>query len=141
MDSARAELGAGEQHVGDLLLSIEHDLYVAMAELATDDRNRDKLTPESSLVTNEMVTRLESAIDAALSTFSEFHDFLAPGASRSSAALDVARTVVRRAERTAVDVAAPGSHVVPYLNRLSDLLWCLARSLEDDPKLAKDLEA
>ena len=50
-----------------------------------------------------------------------------PGQNRVSAQLDVARTVARRAERDAIAAAVPGSAVVPYLNRLSDLLWTLAR--------------
>ena len=58
-------------------------------------------------------------------------EFVVPGQSRASAALDLARTVVRRAERNAVALGiGDGSHVVPYLNRLSDLCWLLARSCE-----------
>ena len=54
-------------------------------------------------------------------------DFTIPGENRVSAALDVARAVVRRAERLAVAEPQEGSFVVPYLNRLSDLLWAMAR--------------
>jgi cob(I)alamin adenosyltransferase len=62
-----------------------------------------------------------------------------PGATRASAALDVARTVVRRAEREVIGVAVDGSFAVPYLNRLSDLLWALARWQDgEDHLLAKD---
>ncbi|MER3452707.1 MAG: ATP:cob(I)alamin adenosyltransferase, partial [Acidimicrobiia bacterium] len=64
--------------------------------------------------------------------------FVIPGQDRVSAALDVARTVVRRAERRALAVAVEGSHVVPYLNRLSDLLWTMARWQEGEPLLARD---
>ena len=59
-------------------------------------------------------------------------EFVVPGQDRASALLDVARTVVRRSERAAAAVAADGSHVVPYLNRLSTLLWTLARWVEGD---------
>lgn len=55
-----------------------------------------------------------------------------PGQSRTGALLDVARTVVRRAERQSVGTAAPGSLAVPYLNRLSDLLWTMARWQEGE---------
>jgi cob(I)alamin adenosyltransferase len=62
-----------------------------------------------------------------------------PGGTRISALLEVARTVVRRAERAAVAVAEPGSSVLPYLNRLSSLLWALARWQEGEHhRLAKD---
>ena len=54
-------------------------------------------------------------------------DFVVPGANRVAAALDLARTVVRRAERLAVADPVEGSYVVAYLNRLSDLLWAMAR--------------
>jgi cob(I)alamin adenosyltransferase len=63
-------------------------------------------------------------------------EFVIPGQSRVSALLDVARTVVRRAERMALPVAPEGSHVVPYLNRLSSLLWAMARWQEGTPLLS-----
>ncbi len=64
-------------------------------------------------------------------------EFVVPGQSVESAALDVARTVVRRAERLAVAIELEGSHVVPYLNRLSDVCWLLARSLESEHLTAR----
>ena len=54
-------------------------------------------------------------------------DFTIPGENRVAAALDLARTIVRRAERLAVAEPPDGSYVVEYLNRLSDLLWAMAR--------------
>ncbi len=57
-------------------------------------------------------------------------DFTVPGENRLAAALDLARTVVRRAERLAVSEPTEGSFVIAYLNRLSDLLWAMARWLE-----------
>jgi cob(I)alamin adenosyltransferase len=66
-------------------------------------------------------------------------DFVLPGETRTSALLEVARTVVRRAERAAVGVAEEASSVLPYLNRLSSLLWALARWQEGEHhRLAKD---
>jgi cob(I)alamin adenosyltransferase len=62
-------------------------------------------------------------------------DFVVPGATRVSAALDLARTVVRRAERLAVTEPVEGSLVGRYLNRLSDLLWAMARWTEGDVHL------
>jgi cob(I)alamin adenosyltransferase len=62
-------------------------------------------------------------------------EFVVPGANRASAALDLARTVVRRAERLAVSAPVPDSLVATYLNRLSDLLWAMARFAEGDEHL------
>jgi cob(I)alamin adenosyltransferase len=116
--------------LAELLLAIGRDLYVLMAELATAPANRSKLVAGSSLVTPEMVAALEPRIDAALEGFEHPKEFVVPGGEIVAAHLDVARCVVRRAERATLAVAAEGSSVVPYLNRLSDLLWALARVRE-----------
>jgi cob(I)alamin adenosyltransferase len=137
---ARAEARATE-HDGELerlLVRLERDLWVLMAELATDPANRSKLTPGQSLVTAEMVNDLEPLIDDVSTRFDPPKEFVIPGGTRVAAMLDVARTVVRRAEREALQAAADGSFVVPYLNRLSDLLWTLARWQEGQSLLAKE---
>ena len=121
---ARAEADA---ELGDVLVHLERDLWVLMAELATDPSNRDRLDPGSSLVTAEMVRALEERIDDVSDRFDPPTEFVVPGGNRVAALLDVARTVARRAERDALAAAVPGSEVGPYLNRLSDLLWTLAR--------------
>ena len=128
---ARAEAGAGvgadPQELDAILIGLERDLWVLMAELATDAANRLKLTAGASLVTGEMVTALEHRIDELSSRFELPKEFVVPGQNRVAASLDVARTVVRRAERSALAAAVDGSLVVTYLNRLSDLLWTMAR--------------
>lgn len=130
---ARAEArAAGRDELDALLVRLERDLWVLMAELATEDAHRDRLVPGTSLVTAEMVAGLEPLIDELSSRFEPPGGFVVPGQDRVSAAVDVARTVVRRAERRAVAVAAEGSFVVPYLNRLSDLLWTIARWQEGE---------
>jgi cob(I)alamin adenosyltransferase len=135
---ARAEAEAGSE-LDAILVGVCHDLYVCMAELATLPENRSKLEAGRSLVTAHMVAALEPRIDDAMGRFAMPTDFVIPGGTRSSAALDVARTVVRRAERESISVAVEGSHVVPYLNRLSDLLWALARWQDGaDHLLAKE---
>jgi cob(I)alamin adenosyltransferase len=101
-----------------------------MAEVATLPENRHKLAAGTSLVTTEMVTRLENEIDRLSAEIEMPTEFVVPGENQLSAALDVARTVVRRAERVAVGYPLDGSLVVPYLNRLSDLVWTLARWAE-----------
>jgi cob(I)alamin adenosyltransferase len=136
VDEAQASLGvvrAGAEpgsELDEILIGVERDLYMLMAELATAPANRRKLRPGVSLVTPEMVVALEDRIDAITPRFPPLTDFVIPGHDPVSASLDVARTVVRRAEREALSAAAAGSQVVPYLNRLSDLLWALARCQE-----------
>lgn len=133
----RAEAVPGSE-LDDLLVTVERDLWVLMAEVATDTANRRKLTPGRSLVTQEMVSSLEASIDDLTERFDMPDEFVVPGQNRVSALLDVARTVVRRAERL-LSVAPPeeGSQVVPYLNRLSDLLWTMARWQEGEHLLAR----
>ena len=118
-----------------LLVGLERDLYVLMAELATAPDNRPKLRPGTSLVTEAMVAALEDRIDDLTGRFPPLTDFVIPGHDPVSAGLDVARTVVRRAERDALGAAAPGSLVVQYLNRLSDLVWTMARWQEHGESL------
>ncbi len=135
---ARSEVNPGSELDG-MLIRLERDLYVLMAELATSPEHRHKLTPGSQLVTTEMVTALEPLIDDLLTRFEMPTEFILPGGSRVSALLDVARTVIRRAEREALAVVVPGSHAVAYLNRLSDLVWAMARMCEDAHLRARDL--
>lgn len=123
---ARAEAEAGGE-LDEVLVAICRGLYVAMSELATLPENRRKLTPGKTMVTAEMVSEVEDLIDRTSEKFSVSAEFVIPGGNRVSAALDFARAVVRRAERSAIPIAEPESHVVPYLNRLSDLAWSLAR--------------
>jgi cob(I)alamin adenosyltransferase len=122
----RAECERGSE-IDSMLVALERDLWVLMAELATDPANRSKLTAGKNLVTDDMVTALEASIDDLSARFDPPTEFVVPGETRVAALLDVARTVVRRAEREALAVATDGSCAVPYLNRLSDLLWTMAR--------------
>ncbi|MCZ7529150.1 MAG: cob(I)yrinic acid a,c-diamide adenosyltransferase [Acidimicrobiia bacterium] len=127
---ARAELERGVE-LDELLIRLQRELFVVGAELATDPSNRPKLEPGTSLVTTEMVTALEPVIDEITGRFDAPTEFVLPGENRVAAALDLARTVVRRAERESVAAAGVGwlddSHVVAYLNRLADLVYTLAR--------------
>jgi cob(I)alamin adenosyltransferase len=128
---ARAELEQGSE-LFDLLLRLQRELFVVGAELATAPENRSKLKAGSTLVTTEMVDALEPIIDDVAERFDMPTEFVLPGETRVAAALDLARTVVRRAERESVTAATEGwlpaeSAVVPYLNRLADLCWTLAR--------------
>jgi cob(I)alamin adenosyltransferase len=136
VDEAQAAVGlarAATERGGELdrlLVELEHDLYVLMAELATAPERRDELVEGRTAVPPSRVGRLEALTDDFGGRFEFPTEFVVPGQSELSARLDVARTAVRRAERRAVAVADTASHVVPYLNRLSSVLWTLARWAE-----------
>lgn len=138
VDEAQAAIGVARAHaerggeLDELLVSVERDLWVLMADLATEAANRHKLTPGATLVTAEMVEHLEQVIDDVSGRFELPSEFVVPGEAPVAAFLDLARTVVRRAERHSLAVAADGSHALAYLNRLSDLLWTLARWQEGE---------
>ncbi|MDQ6837816.1 MAG: cob(I)yrinic acid a,c-diamide adenosyltransferase [Actinomycetota bacterium] len=133
VDEAQAALGMVRAEVerrselDALLVRVEYELYVLMADLATGETNRAKLTPGVSLVTADMVTALEPVIDQLTGRFPPLKDFVIPGHDRVSAALDVARTAIRRAERLVIGAALVDSSAGAYLNRLSDLVWVMAR--------------
>ena len=136
VDEAQAALGLARAaapnggELDEILVHLERDLWVLMAELATEHENAHKLVDGASRVTPEMVTALETWIDDLTGRFEQPTEFVVPGETELAARLDVARTVVRRAERRSMVVVADGSQVVPYLNRLSDLVWTLARWTE-----------
>ncbi len=132
---ARALLGPADAELAATLLRVQRELFVVGAELATNPDRYDKLEDGLSRVTPVMVTALEQGIDDVVALRGVPTEFVVPGGNSLAAALDVARTIVRRAERNAVahvrEANIAGSHVVPYLNRLADLLYMLARDAED----------
>src|SRR5262245_13095737 len=113
------------------LLTLQRELFVVGADLAANPRQRSKLEGEVSLVTARMVRRLERRIDDLVEARPLPDVFIVPGANPASAAIDTARAVVRRAERAVVAMEQARREVNPevrrYLNRLSDLLFVLAR--------------
>lgn len=129
---ARAALGDGEWH--DALLVVQRELFVLGAQLATHTEHWAQLTDEVSRVIPAMVERLEQRIDALTLRFPLPREFVVPGQSTAGAAIDLARTIVRRAEREAVRMRRsgllPDETPLRYLNRLSDYLFVLARSVE-----------
>ena len=138
VDEAQAMLGLARAEPGRapeldaLLTEVERELYGLMAEVATAPENRPKLTEGVSLVTPAMVAELEVRIDELTEQIEMPTEFVIPGQNLLAASLDVARTVVRRAERLAVSLPLEGSEVVAYLNRLWDLVWTMARWAEGD---------
>ena len=132
---ARAAIGPAtdrtEARLAALTERLQRELFVVGAELATHVDRRDRLTDGTSRVTDEMVRALEREIDELEELVEQPKEFVLPGETMIGAALDLARTTVRRAERRCVALAAtdglPDSHVLAYLNRLADLLFVMAR--------------
>ncbi|MFH0981729.1 MAG: cob(I)yrinic acid a,c-diamide adenosyltransferase [Planctomycetota bacterium] len=107
------------------LRQIQDELFVLGAELATDDAGRPPTRIEAPAV-----ARLEVQLDRSWARVPELHHFVLPGGSELAARLHLARTVCRRAERAVVALSQRhpvGPQVVPYLNRLGDLLFAYAR--------------
>ena len=119
-----------------IILRIQRDLFIVGAELATDKSERVKLSKGETLVTDEMITNLEKNIDNLTEKNGLPNFFVVPGENMISAKLDWSRVVSRRAERKCVTwykiLDMTDSKVVIYLNRLSDLLWMMARDFEKD---------
>ena len=148
VDEAQAALGlcrAGplSQRGGDLLIPIERDLYHMMAELATAPGVKLSLPS----ITTERVQWLEHVTDELAQLIGPFTDFILPGDSQAGALVHLARTVVRRAERTVARLLHAGdlenAEVLHYLNRLSSFLFALARYEDieagvDRPTFAKE---
>jgi cob(I)alamin adenosyltransferase len=129
-----ARLPGALDGLADTLLHIQRDLFVAGAELATNPDAWDRLRDGETRVDEAMLSTLEDLLRAAEDAVDMPREFVVPGASRLSAAIEVSRTVVRRAERRVIrldhDRLVPGAWLMPYLNRLADLLWVLARLAE-----------
>jgi cob(I)alamin adenosyltransferase len=140
---ARARLGLKEEYgvlspglrpLRDLVLRFQRELFVAAAELATNPGAWDRLEDGRTRVSADMVRGVEDVLSELESRVTMPKEFVVPGETPTSAALELARTILRRAERRAVslgrDGLLPGPYLLPYLNRLADLLWVLARAAE-----------
>ena len=140
---ARAELGTKARYgtvpgslggLADLILRIQRELFVAGAELATTPEAWDRLRDGVTRVSAEMLTGVDALLAEVETAIDMPREFVVPGETRTSAALELARTVLRRAERRVVTLdragMVPGRYLLPYLNRLADLVWVLARAAE-----------
>jgi cob(I)alamin adenosyltransferase len=116
--------------IDEVLVPLQRDLFAIGALLATPDREKMALHLEKARIDDERIVQLEQAIDDAESELEPLRAFIVPGGTPKAAALHVARTVCRRAERHVVrlqhTVELPELTII-YLNRLSDLLFTLAR--------------
>jgi cob(I)alamin adenosyltransferase len=140
---ARAELGLKAQYgtsprtldrLPELILRLQRELFVVAAELATAPDAADRQKPGETRVTAAMVDGLDAVLAETEAAVDLPREFVVPGETRLSAYLEMARTIIRRAERRAVALrrAEPvgDDHLLAYLNRLADLLWILARAAE-----------
>lgn len=134
LGTARA-LGADLQWLQEVLLPVQKDLVVLMGELATHPDDLDRYDKAGfRRVTSEFTERLDACVHSFESQGVSFEGWATPGASPVSAALDVARTVCRRAERKTCSLHESGllgnPTIIIFLNRFSDLLWLMARRAE-----------
>ena len=141
LDEAVAALGLGRATLEDpglheIVLHLQRGLFAAAAEIAANPRARERLVPGISSVTAEMTASLEQAIDAVVAEHPLCPAFVVPGATPPSAALELARTFLRRAERRLIAGRETGMAVsdtlIAYVNRASDLAYVLARRAAGD---------
>jgi cob(I)alamin adenosyltransferase len=137
---ARALCGPDQAELAADILRLQDDIFVAGAELATAPEAAGRLEDGISRVTEEMVTEAEALIDRYMAEVELPPKFVIPGGNQLSAQLDVARTVIRRAERrisTLVEAGEIASEtLVHFVNRASDLAYAMARWADvDDPAL------
>ncbi len=131
-------LAGQDADVDAMLLRVQNDLFDLGADLCVPDRG-EKLPYEPLRIAEAQVKRLENEIDTMNSTLDPLRSFILPGGTAAAAALHVARTVSRRAERKMVELSSlPGEPVsVPalkYINRLSDFLFVASRYVNDRGK-------
>ena len=143
VDEATSALGlaravATDPRVKQIIFQVQQELYLLMGELATPPENYEQM---GLRMTAEHVRRLEETEEALKGEVEIPNKFIIPGDTLDGAALDLARTIIRRAERMAVKLLHDGviqnGEVVRYLNRLSDLIFILARYIEVKSSLAQ----
>ncbi|MFZ5633878.1 MAG: cob(I)yrinic acid a,c-diamide adenosyltransferase [Bacillota bacterium] len=120
-----------KKKVRDILFDVQKELFVPAAELAVPREHYAEYSFRGQIVQKEMVERLARLIEEFEKEIKMPDQFVIPGGSTASAAIDVARTIVRRAERRAVQLKEegllPNQKILSYLNRVADLLFVLAR--------------
>ncbi|MDA1035316.1 MAG: cob(I)yrinic acid a,c-diamide adenosyltransferase [Chloroflexi bacterium] len=141
VDEAASALGLAKAlttnvRVRETIDALQRELFTVGAELATAPADRDKLLKHFKAVGPEMTAALESTIDSLASEVNLPPEFIVPGGSPASAAMDLARSIIRRAERRVVSLAEDGlldsPELLRYLNRASDMLFMLARYQDTD---------
>ncbi len=138
---ARIELtSAGLTELAESVLRWQRELFVVGAQLSTNPEAIDRLEDGVTRVSEEMLEGVEAELARWESVVEMPREFVVPGETRASAALEVARTVLRRAERRIIalerNVELATGWTVPYINRLADLVWVLARAAEQGENVA-----
>jgi cob(I)alamin adenosyltransferase len=143
VDEATSALGLArattqDPKVKEIIYRIQNELYLLMGELATTPENYEKM---GLRMTAEHIQWLEQVEESLKQEVEIPNKFIIPGDTLDGAALDLARTIIRRAERMAVKLLHDGviqnGEVIRYLNRLSDLIFILARYIEVKSSLAQ----
>jgi cob(I)alamin adenosyltransferase len=132
---ARIELHlAGLSELAGSVLRWQRELFVVGAELAANPEARDRLAEGTTRVSEAMLSGVEGELADWEAEVEMPREFVVPGETRASAALELGRTVLRRAERRVISLQRGGQldnpWLVAYLNRLADLVWVLARAAE-----------
>ena len=135
LDEANSALGLArnwaQPRTAAIVESLQRELFVVGGELATPLEHHDRLRQQFGVVTTEMVERIEGLIDDFEAATEMPQSFILPGGCPSGAALDLARAIIRRAERRVVSLKEMGAiandELLRYLNRLADLIYTLAR--------------
>ncbi len=126
-----ARAGGLAPRVEEIVIRIQREMFIVGAQLATSQENQGKLQEGISKVSPDMALQAEREIDELIEQHPLPNEFILPGETMGSAGLDVARSTVRRAERQAVamdrESMVPDPEILRYLNRVSDLLFVLAR--------------
>ena len=140
LGAARSVCGSGDEELVADILRLQNELFVAGAELATAPEAAERLEEGVSKVTAEMVDALDGVIDRYMDRVELPPKFVIPGGTPLSAALDVSRAAIRRAERRVAALAQAGElesgEVLRYLNRASDAAYAMSRFADvDDPEL------
>ncbi|MEW5899192.1 MAG: cob(I)yrinic acid a,c-diamide adenosyltransferase [Bacillota bacterium] len=141
VDEAVSALGmaralAKKEQVRNILFTIQKEMFVPAAELAVPPEHYAEYRFRGPVVAGEMVQRLTRLIEDLEQQVAMPQEFIIPGDTVASAAIDLARAVVRRAERRAAQIfeegQLPNENILKYLNRLADLLFVLARYEETE---------
>jgi cob(I)alamin adenosyltransferase len=137
VDELNAALGvaraaAADKFISENLLAIQKNLVTVMGELAVLPEDLPRYTKDGfAVVTADLTASLEKLVQEIEGQNVSFKGWATPGATKSAAALDMARTICRRAERRVCDLNQTGElknpEIIIFLNRLSDLLWLFAR--------------